>query len=272
MNMRTIKFVGLVIIILSFTGALFAQDGEQLSIPLSDPGKPYKLNVEMVTGSIQITAYDGKDIVVDTKTNARERQEEKYIKPDMRRIPSNNSNIIALEKNNSVNIATSVPHRNIILYIKLPKGATSVKLITVNSGYINADGIEGDIEVSNTNGAIKLYNVSGSVVANTVNGDVLVTFKNVNSKAAMAFTTLNGKINVTFPANFKANIKARSDFGKIYSDFDIVTDKAAVTTTKTKDGMNQINFDDWIYGKIGGGGPEVLLKNLRGNIYIHKAN
>ena len=50
MNMKTIKLVGLVIIILSFTNALFAQDGEQLSIPLSDPGKPYKLNVDMVTG------------------------------------------------------------------------------------------------------------------------------------------------------------------------------------------------------------------------------
>jgi hypothetical protein len=76
MNMKTIKLVGLVIIILSFATALFAQDGEQVSIPLSDPGKPYKLNVDMVTGSIKIMVYDGKDIIVDTKTNEREKRDE----------------------------------------------------------------------------------------------------------------------------------------------------------------------------------------------------
>jgi hypothetical protein len=271
MNMKTIKLVGLVIIILSFTNALFAQDGDQLSIPLSNPGKPYKLTVDIVTGSIKIIAYDGKDIVVEAQTSESEVREESYIKNGMKRIPGNNSDIVAREKNNSVTIGAAIAYRNTILTIKIPKGATNIKLSTVNRGYINADGIDGDIEANNTNGAIKLYNVSGSVVANTVNGSLLVTFKNVDSKAAMAFSTLNGAINVTFPADFKANIKARSDFGKVYSDFDIVGDKLPVTTNKSKNGMLQIAANDWLYGKIGGGGPQILFKNLHGSIYLHKA-
>lgn len=270
--MKTIKLVGLVIIILSFTNALFAQDREQLSIPLSDPGKPYKLTVEMVTGSIKVIAYDGKDVIVETQANERSKQEEeRYIKGGLKQISINNSNIVAREKNNIITIGTAVPYRNTILNIKIPKGSTNIKLTTVNGSYINADGISGDIEVNNTNGAIKLYDVSGSVVANTVNGAVLVTFKSIDNKAAMAFTTLNGSINVTFPAGFKANIKARSDFGKVYSDFDIVGDKAPLATTKTKNGMLQISANDWLYGKIGGGGPQILFKNLQGSIYIHKA-
>lgn len=271
MNMKAIKFAGLVVIILSFTSYLYAQDTEQISVALSQPGKPYKLSVEMVTGAIKVTAYDGKDIIVEAQTNNRQKREEDYIKNGMRRIPNNNSDIIAGEKNNTVSINLLVPYRNTTLNIKIPKGATNIKLTTVNGGYINADGIEGDIEANNTNGAIKLYNISGSVVANSVNGAIEVTFKNMDNKAAMAFTTLNGNINVTFPAGLKANIKARSDLGNIYTDFDIATDKATATTTKTKNGMQQIAVDDWIYGKIGGGGPQILFKNLRGGIYIHKA-
>lgn len=268
--MKVKKIAGLMIIILSFTAGLYAQGGQRLLIPLSQPGKPYKLNIDIVMGSINITAYDGKDIVIDTRTNERERQEERYIKSDMKRISNNSSDVLAREKDNTVSISMAVPYRLAVLNIKIPKGSTNIKLSTVNGGSVNADGIEGDIEVNNTNGAIKLYNISGSVVANTVNGAILATFKNVDSKAAMAFSTLNGAINVTFPADFKANIKARSDRGKVHSEFDIVTEKTAVTA-KGKNGMFQIN-NDWITGKIGGGGPEVLFKNLLGNIYIHKAN
>ena len=34
--------------------------------------------------------------------------------------------------------------------------------------------------------------------------------------------------------------------------------------------MYQLKLDDWIIGKINGGGPEVLMKNMNGNIYVRK--
>jgi len=29
--------------------------------------------------------------------------------------------------------------------------------------------------------------------------------------------------------------------------------------------------DDWVYGKINGGGPEMMMKNMQGDIYVKKA-
>lgn len=117
-----------------------------------------------------------------------------------------------------------------------------------------------------------MTNVSGNVVANTVNGAVTVTFNSVEGKAPMAFTTLNGNVDVTFPASTKANFKVKSDQGEVYSDFDMDIDKSQPKRDKSSQScLYKISMDEWVYGKINGGGPEVMMKNMNGNIYIRKA-
>jgi len=281
--MKAIKFTGLVILALALSTRLMAQESQQLTVPLSDPGKPYKLNVDLVTGAINVSVYDGKDIIIDAQSSKqhsarhenreRDRDKNKENTSGMRRISgSDNLDIIAREKNNQVNITTGMPGKHVELTIKIPQGATHVKLSSVNGGDIYVSDINSDLEVSNTNGGIKLINISGSAVANTTNGPVVAVFRSIDARAAMAFTTLNGNIDVTFPASLKANIKARSDNGDVYSDFDVVTEKSPAKSTKTaKDGMYRIKVEDWVIGKINGGGPEMLMKNMNGNIYIRKA-
>ncbi|HEY0245620.1 MAG TPA: DUF4097 family beta strand repeat-containing protein, partial [Mucilaginibacter sp.] len=191
----------------------------------------------------------------------------------MRRIGGGeNIDVTAHEKNNEVRVQSEGSMRGTNLVIKVPQVANSIKLSTINNGGIVVSDVSGDLEIQNTNGYINLFNISGSVVANTVNGKVLVTFKSIDPKAAMAFSTLNGNVDVTFPASFKGNMKVRSDRGQVYSDFEMTPDPSQPKTTKTvKDGMYHLNIEDWVYGKIGGGGPEVLMKNMNGNIYIRKA-
>ena len=35
--------------------------------------------------------------------------------------------------------------------------------------------------------------------------------------------------------------------------------------------MFQLKKDDWVLGKINSGGPEVMMKNMQGNIYLRKS-
>ncbi|MGZ3755405.1 MAG: DUF4097 family beta strand repeat-containing protein [Mucilaginibacter sp.] len=273
--MKTIKFTVLMLAALMLSGRLMAQTeskDQQLVVPLSEPGKPYKLNVGLTSGSIKISTYEGKDVVVDVSV-AEHRKTVRENGSGMHRIAGGESlDITAHEKNNEVTISSGMPQRAVMLTIKVPQGASNVKLNTVNGGNIVANDLTGALEVTNVNGFINLFNISGSVVANTVNGKVLVTFKSIDPKAAMAFSTLNGNVDVTFPAGLKANLKIKTDQGQVFSDFDMTTDASQPKATKTaKDGMYRITIEDWIYGKIDGGGPEIMMKNMNGNIYIRKA-
>lgn len=273
-KIKTIKVMGVMIVTLLLTAQVWAQSGssEQLVVPLSDAGKPYKLNARLVSGSITVVGYEGKDIVIDAQSGEERKGRVKEGPNGMKRLIGNsNLDITAEENNNQINIH-SVVGKTIHLNIKVPQNEAMLKLSTVNDGNIIASNVKGTLEITNVNGFIKLNNVSGSVVANTVNGDVTVVFKSIDPKAAMGFSTLNGNVDVTFPATLKANVKLKSDRGDIYTDFDVITSQQKNAVTRSnKAGMYSLKIDDWVYGKIDGGGPEMLMKNMNGNIYIRKA-
>jgi hypothetical protein len=242
-------------------------------VPLSNPGKPYTLKVHLVEGSIKVVSYDGKDIIINvTPKEGEEEGESKATENGMKRISTSGGyEITAKEADNTITVNNSNPNKAVNLDLKIPQDV-KLKLGTVNNGNIEVENVRGEVEVNNVNDEIKLTNISGSVVANTVNGDVTVTFNMVDPKAPMAFSTLNGDVKVTLPADTKANLKLKSDMGDVFSDFDIEIDKTPPKiNTTTEPGMYKIKKDDWVYGKINGGGPEMMMKNMQGNIYVKKA-
>lgn len=266
--MKAINFTGLVLVVVLSTSRLMAQD--QIYVKLSNPAKPYKLSVELVIGSIKISGYEGKEIVIDADIPDQPRKPADAPTGMKRLIKPKDQSVIAQENNNEVTVKDTAD-KVVNLSIKIPANAASIKLKTVR-GDITINNVSTTLEIENTVGSINAFQVSGSVVANTVRGKVLVTFKAIDPNAAMAFSALVGDVEVTFPANLKANLKLRSELGQVYSDFDVADDAShPKVNVSAKDGKYQLKNEDWIYGKVAGGGPEILLKNTRGNIYIHKA-
>ena len=268
--MKTLKFIILLITSVTIGGPLMAQTGKSLTVPLSSPGKPYTLNVSFLTGSIDVAAYDGNDIVIEFLPDDR-KPKPMANAGGMRVIGGGSTSVTATEKDNKVSVNGDAFAKGGNVKIKVPRGTNTFKLNTVNSKGITATDIGGEIEVSNTNGSIKLTNVSGSVVANTTNGDVIVVFKTIDAKAPMAFSTLNGRVDITLPATVKANLKLQTGRGDINSDFDVAVEASTPTTTRGKDGSFHYNDQEWVTGKLNGGGPELTMRTFNGNIFIRKA-
>ena len=272
--MKKMKIAGLLLLSLIFISKSMGQSGstEQLTVPLSNPGKPYTLKVHLVQGSINVKSYEGKEILISVSAHEAEKDEPSVNEKGMKRISTSSGyEVTAKELDNTVTVNSENPSRSVNLDLKIPQDV-KLKVGTVNDGEIVVENVRGEIEANNVNDKIELTNISGSVVANTVNGDVTVTFTKVDPAAPMAFSTLNGDVSVTLPADTKANLELKSDNGDIYSDFDIDIDKTPPKVDKTTSpGMYKLKKDDWVNGKINGGGPEMLMKNMQGDIYIKKA-
>jgi hypothetical protein len=247
-----------------------SQSPEQLIVPLSSPGSSYTLHVDLVNGSIKVSGYEGKEIQISVTAKGK-REDGQEGPGGMKRIsPKNSFDITAKEENNSVSVENNDVNRAIELSLKIPKNV-KLKLSTVNNGDIEVENVQGELEINNVNGGIKCLGIAGSVVASTVNGNVITTFASIDEKAPMAFTTLNGNVDVSLPAGVKSNFKLKSERGEIYTDFDMDIDKTQPQTETQKEaGMYRLKLEDWIMGKINGGGPEMLMKNMNGNIYIRK--
>jgi hypothetical protein len=277
--MKTLKKVVLFICLIVTVSRLAAQSkhSEEMVVPLSEPGKPVTLEAHLMKGWIKVVGYEGKEVIVQVFMDSTKERDEDEDRDDdskgMKRIGSTGGmDVRADEDNNTVRISTSEQNKLIGLTIKVPQNTARIDVGTINDGGVTVSDVSGKIEIHNVNGGITATGISGSVVANTVNGDVIVKFKSVDASAAMGFSNLNGKIDVTLPADTKANFKLKCQRGEMFTDFDIDVDKTRPKVeTKNEDHFHQIKIDDWVLGKINGGGSELVMESQFGSIYIRKA-
>ncbi|SNC66610.1 hypothetical protein SAMN06265337_1669 [Hymenobacter gelipurpurascens] len=267
----------LALFVLAWAQPLAAQQAgkEQLTVALSSPGKPGTLHLKLVGGSIKVEGTSGKDVVIDVANRGGSRtssSSDNDAPAGMRRLSKvNGLDVTAQEKDNHVYVKTQSWQNPVDFVIKVPR-QFSLQIGTVNDGNISVQNVAGELEISNVNGSITLEDVAGSAVLNTVNGNIISNFKDITSGVPMAFSSVNGKIDVSFPARAKADLKLKSDRGEIYSDFDLTVDNSAPKVTRVaKDGVYRVSQDSWTSGKINGGGAEFMMKTLNGNIYIRKA-
>lgn len=258
--------------------ATFGQrtDVDQLSVPFSDASRPGWVKASLVNGGITVVGYNGKEVIVEAQVRSKissDDESDNNKAKGMKRIRITSTGLTVEEENNVIEISTESWKRGIELNIKVPF-KTSLKLSCVNSGDIVVENVEGEFEINNINGAVTLNDVSGSVVAHALNKDLLVTFKGIDPKKSMSFSSLNGDLDVTFPKDLKATLKLKSDNGDIFSDFDMSSQganrKIVEENTRKKDGKFRIRLEDAITIKINGGGPEMQFKTFNGDILIRK--
>jgi len=267
--MKNIKLLFTIIIMLPIMAISQEESVELFSIPLSKPSDSGKLIVEQLSGSIDVLAYEGNEVIVKASFgNKKEHYKDKKEKDGLKRIQNSSMKISAEEKDNTVRIINEQWSRATNLEIKVPSDF-SLKLSTVNKGNISVNGVKGELEISNVNGEITVEGVRGSASADTVNGDIKVDFLSVTNGASMAFSSMNGDLEVTFPSSTKADLKLKSEMGDIFTDFEMTVGKQKpVVDTNTSGGSYKVKIEQWVNGSINGGGPEMLFKTFNGDIII----
>jgi DUF4097 and DUF4098 domain-containing protein YvlB len=252
---------------------MLAENDNKVTVPLSDPARPVTLRAHLVSGSITVKGADVKEVVVEAKA----RGDEDHMggrAEGMKRIPMTSTGLNIEAENNNVRVSTDSYQRTVDLTITVPTH-TSLSLHSVNDGNIVVSGVDGDLDINNVNGEVDLKNIGGSVVAHALNGHVVATLNRVDPQKPMAFSSLNGDIDVTFPADLKANVSLRTDNGEVYSDFDVKllpnAPQQTVEDNRGKGGKYKVKIDKNVRGTINGGGQEIQFKNFNGNIYIRKA-
>jgi hypothetical protein len=277
MNMSRIA-----VLLAASAAILSAQDSNSTSkvtVPLSNPSQPATIKAHLISGSITVTGGSGSQVVVESsggraeRNRGRSRDGDAAVPLGMHRLDVNGGPLDIVEDHNVVTIKTGAGGRDESLVIQVPVN-TSVELKTVSSGHIEVTGISGDIDAECINGTVTLTNVSGSVVAHTINGSLTASLDHVASGKPMSFTSLNGKVDVTLPADTKARLRLKSTNGAVYSDFDVKMEpdnsKPVVEDGRGQGGKYRILLDRSVYGSINGGGPEYLFQTMNGNIMIHK--
>ncbi len=268
--MKAIKSIlTAVALVLVAAGTTFGQ--QQVVIPLSNPGEPGKLELGVVRGSISVSGSDGEEVIINYDNG--ENYSDDGNRPDsrngLRRISDNSIGFEVTEDDNEVEIGGASPRTDIDFTITVPRNF-SLYLSVVNGGDIRVENVNGEMEISHVNGDVTLTNVGGSATVNTVNGEITATFNSIDENSPMAFNNVQGDIDITLPANAKVTTKMKSEWGEVYTDFEMDIDRSDRENIDVDSDVYKVSVNNWITGRINGGGPEYMFKSLRGDIYIRK--
>jgi hypothetical protein len=255
----------------AISGIAAAQD-QRLAVPLSDPSRPARLEIQLFSGDISIEGYDGREVVIVADAPIQNAGQPEPPRPDgLRRIQSSSVGVTVEENDNTVTVHMDFSPKNADLQIRVPR-RTSVKASLVNGGDVEIDSVTGEHELSNVNGDVIATDISGSAVINATNGDVRATFTTVDATKPMSFISFNGDVDVTLPANLAADLIVGSQQGDVFTDFDVQSQTDPPTVDRspgTGRGPKWTVRQQTRYA-IGGGGPDITLRTFNGDVMIRK--
>ncbi|MBS1857607.1 MAG: DUF4097 family beta strand repeat protein [Acidobacteria bacterium] len=238
--------------------------GERVVVPARNSTRPRKVDVKMTNGSLTVKAYSGAEVIVETERAAR--HDHAVESGGMHRIDLPRT-LTVEEQDNVISVRPGISSGGLVISVPAD---TSLSARNTN-GPIAVDGLRGEIDVESNNGAITLNHVSGTVVAHSLNGAIRAAMDRVDASRPISFSTLNGAIDVTLPADVRANVKLSTHRGEVWSDFDIKLGAGPVTTrSNTADGRYRVSMDRSITGTINGGGADASFYTLNGKITIRK--
>lgn len=263
-------------------------------VNFSNPSKPGTVEVDLHTGSITVSGYEGREVVIEARWREKlltkkeeelaeieeEKGEEEIAKEKaqaakakgLKTIQVETTGLTVEEEENVIQVEVESDKRFVDLTIQVPY-STALKLST-SEGEIAVAKVDGEIEVDNSDGSIILTGISGPVLADCSDGEIKAVFSKVNPGKPMSFSAMDSDIDITLPADVRASLKIKSEEGKVFTDFDVQltpSQQKKEENERKEGGRHRVVFERTTLALINGGGVEIQINAYEGDIFIRKA-
>ncbi|MEP0985830.1 DUF4097 family beta strand repeat-containing protein [Ekhidna sp.] len=223
------------------------------------------LEIENLFADIKIEGTSGSEIKIESKNYKGLPEKAKGLKPLSATGPENTGIGLSISQDGN-KISLSGAHRkaddaDYTLY--LPKNLkVKINYNSWQAGDVVIKGMAGEVEAKSQVGDLKFIDVTGPIVAHTLSSDLEVTFTSLSSMSPSSLSSTSGDIDVTFPGSVKGTFKMSTVSGGVYTGFDFDFGEDAK--------LNRVGGQN-ATGKLNGGGVEVTLRTVSGDIYVRKA-
>jgi len=231
-------------------------------------GSAPKVSIVIEKAEIEVSGYAGNEIQIEAiGTFPGPPERAKGLKPLYNNAEDNTGIGLDIKEAGGVMTVKKATYAEAKYKIKVPTNTdVKVEVLDWQHDDIDIKDINGEVEIIGKSSNIKLTNVTGPIVSNTVNGNVDVIFTKVNQSKPSHISTINGYVDVTMPADTKAKLAMSTFHGEIYTDLDV----KFATDEKSKATGMAILFRNISGASLNGGGVEMTLKSINGDLYLRK--
>jgi lia operon protein LiaG len=224
--------------------------------------KDGKLTLNDFPNDLPVEGYSGNEIIITSDMQGDSPDRAKGLKPVYAGGTDNSGMAVSVEKNgNQVTLQCLLPITKSANYkIKVPDNfSIDVENECGHAGDVSVQGMKGEVAVKNCQG-IKVKDVTGPLVLSTISGNINIGFSTLTSDRTISLASISGEIDVTLPAKQGVDVELENISGNIYSDFDFPSDDKKLKRI----GGNSIK------SQLNGGGANLKITNISGNIYLRK--
>ena len=215
-------------------------------------------------GEVQITGYEGSDLIFSTEVDRdedSERAEGLKALSAMGLVDNTGIGLSVIESGDVIDVNPMSKRSGPEYEIKVPK---NVKVFYEHStpygDKVIIKNITSELEVSTNHSDLWLENITGPMTINTVHGDIEAIFSELNQQSPTSIISVHGLVDITLPAATKANLSLSTEWGEIYTDMDIAIENESDSKSNTTK----------IKGKLNGGGVPLEIGTSHSNIYLRK--
>lgn len=264
--MKRIIFLAFVFL---FPGLLFAQERKYEYTP------KVKNRIEIVNllGEISLRNASGNAIVIESDFNVEVPGRAKGLSILGAVDDNTNMGVNVAEENGVVAISGTCKQVSDYSYtIFVPQG------VAVNIDYhspfansdISVDSYNGSLEIKALSADVKLTDCTGPLTISTISGNIEAVFSELNQEEPTSLVAVSGFVDVTLPSSSKASFEISNVAGNVYNNLDLVSENKPKKNGRAGD----LNFfsqgNQHNKYTLNGGGTNVFLKTVTGNIYLRK--
>lgn len=239
-----------VLVVICICLAYASSFGQSKPYKVSFSGQGKKVQIIVQQASVNIQGVDGNEVSIEqTGENRKELPKE----ADGLRLVTggviDNTGVGASAEVEGNVLKITIPKNRYmgVLNIKVPKSIDLSVSESQNYGEqkIVISDISGEIELKTSSSKAYLNDITGPLVAHTGHGKIFVTYSKLTQSSPSSINA-SGAIDVTLPADAKANLKVRNYYGDLFTDWDITAVKkesrtVASSGTKTISGQGEIS-------------------------------
>jgi len=223
-----------ILMLLSFS--VFAQI-KQSSFKQSFSGADKRVVILSASSNLTIEGVAGTEVIIENGKQVQEFPEEadglKIVTPGgMTDNTGIGANVVVEGNILKIKLPKSKYFGNFV--VKIPKDLNLSVKETLNSyAKWQISGMKGEVETETSYSTLNIKNVSGPIVAHGGYGKIYVDYDQLNQSRPNSISA-SGAIDITLPADSKANLKVQATYADFFTDFDITPTKVDLTENKSK--------------------------------------
>lgn len=223
------------------------------------------VELSLSKSEISIEGYDGDEVVIRNKDYSAPPERAEGLRPLYGGGQDNTGIGLSVEEENGALEIVQALAAGGDFEVRIPNNVrVMIEEVNWGGGDVRVSNHNGEIEIQSKTGDIKLENITGPVIANSTSGDVDIVFSSVSNANPTSISLVSGYIDVTMPASTATDMYLSSISGEIYTNMDLAM--------KGNNGdMKRLGGGRKIEGTLNGGGVDMELKTVSGDIYLRKA-